>query len=298
DHRRVRALAAPAFSKRRMAALRPAIESHVNDLLSAVEQSGGEVDLFAALTSPLPAMVIAELLGVDADSATRFRAAAASLTEFDLGRADSVQFEALATIVGILSSIISAKRDTPADDLISEWVAVRDHQDRLSEAELMSLAFLVFLAGFENSVYQIANAIGALLDEDRAVVLDTVADDTLWHHRLRELVLEAAPGSFAIRRFAAEDITVGGQFIEKGSALMLSLRAAMNDPDKGDRPGLEFGRGPHYCLGAELAMMQLDIATRTVFRRFPHIEAVKPLNDLRRRRSWRTHGPVELPVRI
>lgn len=301
DHRRVRALAAPAFTRRRIGPMRTLVENHVVDLLDQLEtDESGTADLLAGLTSPLPARVIAEVLGIDGEAASRFRAAAADVMSLDPSDPSSneVRVPAMTTIVMVLLEVINNKRANPGDDVISEWIAARDAEDRLTEEELTSLAFLVFLAGFENSVYQIANAIGVLLRQDRSEVLAEIEDDVRWRRRVQQLVLEAAPGSFAIRRFNLDELIIGDQVIPAGSSLYLSLRAATADPARGDRPDLAFGRGPHYCLGADLAVMQLDITVRSVFQRYPKMELAAELDSLEQRRSWRTHGPERLPVRL
>lgn len=299
DHRRIRALAAPAFSRRRVGAVREMIQRCVDELLDAIEPNSAEpVDLMTSLTAPLPVMVITELLGVGSDDAREFRAAAAEVMSVDPSdtASDAVRVPAMTKIVMVLMKVIHEKRAHPGDDVISEWIAARDEEDKLTEEELMSLAFLVFLAGFENSVYQIANAIGVLLGEDRGELLTTLDDEPRWRERVQKLLFEAAPGSFAIRRFPLDDIVVGDVTIPAGSPLYLSLRAATADPERGDRPELFFGRGPHYCLGADLAVMQLDITTRSVFKRFPSLTSAEDLTSLPMRMSWRTHGPVRLPA--
>ncbi|MFD9668717.1 cytochrome P450 [Rhodococcus sp. NPDC059968] len=301
DHRRVRALAAPAFSRRRIGAVRQMVTARVDGLLDDLDPNEtGVVDLFPAYASPLPADIIAEILGVTDADADEFRTAAATVMAMNPGEptADDPRIPAMTTIVLVLMRVIAAKRKSPGDDVITDWITARDAEDRLTEEELISLAFLTFLAGFENSVYQIANAIGILAGLDRDQLLVEIADDQLWRARVTQLVLDAAPGSYAIRRFPVENITVGGIRIPAGSPLYLSLRAATNDPARGERPDLAFGRGPHYCLGADLAVMQLDIATRRLFQRHPGLSLVKPWETLDRRHTWRTHGPTETPVNL
>lgn len=302
DHRRVRALAAPAFSRRRMTSIRPVIEKFVNSLLDKIESTAKPtetVDLLADLTSPLPAMVITEILGIELEEADEFRSAATNMMAIDPANpaSDTLRLPAMTKIVMVLLSVIARKRENPTDDVISEWISARDEQQQLTEQELIALAFLVFIAGFENSVYQIANGFGVLLEtDDRADLLAIVNDEKAWRARADRLVLEAAPGSYAIRRFPNENIEVGDRTIERGTPLLLSLRAATNDPARGDRPDLAFGRGPHYCLGAELAVIQLEIATREAFRRWPNMKLTQPLESLATRQTWRTQGPTSLPV--
>lgn len=304
DHRRLRGLAAPAFSRRHLQEVRDLVASHVDSQLDGLAEAGNngeQVDLFSGLTSPLPARVIAEMLGIEDDAAHRFREAAADVMAVEVpskrsGKSDDPRVPAMTSIVVILYEVIAQKRASPDGGLISEWIAARDSSDKLSEEELLSLAFLVFLAGFENSVYQIANAIALLAERDRADVLSLMQDETAWRQYLPSLAFDAVPGSYATRRFATEDIDVAGVVIPRGLPIYLSLRAASTDPNRGERPHLTFGRGPHFCPGSDLAMMQLDIAVRKLFARFPALKVLGTVDELPQRPTWRTHGPTSVPT--
>ncbi|MGY2061240.1 cytochrome P450, partial [Nocardia gipuzkoensis] len=197
---------------------------------------------------------------------------------------------ALRAAVGWLTStfaeVIAAKRRTPGDDLISGWVRARDEADALSEEELVSLAFLMVLAGLENSVLLPANLIVSLLTDARGQ----------WPRQRKTLVERASPVPFAIRRFATAELSVGGATIAPGETVLLSILAADSDPARGDRPSLMFGRGPHYCLGARIADLIVDAVVTELLARHPNARlAVEPA-ELRYRVSWRSHGLSSLPV--
>lgn len=304
DHRRLRSLAAPAFSRRHIHDVRDLVAAHVDLLLDELAEAGKDgdkVDLFSGLTSPLPARVIAQILGVEDETASKFRNAASDVMSVEVpagqaGKAQDPRVPAMTQIVVILYEVIAQKRVTPDDGLISEWIAARDSSDKLSEEELLSLAFLVFLAGFENSVYQIANAIALLAPLDRPALLELLQNEHMWRERLTGLAFDAAPGSYATRRFATEDIEIGSAIIPRGLPIYLSLRAASMDPARGSRPELAFGRGPHFCPGSDLAMMQLDIVVRRLFTRFPDLEVLGTVAELPQRQTWRTHGPTSVPA--
>jgi cytochrome P450 len=292
EHRRIRTLAAPAFGRYRGEPVRRLVGGHVTDLLGEIEAAGQpEVDVFARLAAPLQARVMADVLGVLAEDADKFATAALAVTAFDPGdpRTRQGMVPATHTVVECLQRVIAARQAEPADDVISGWLAAGG----LTGDEILSLAFLVFLAS-QNSVSQNANAIGVLAEQDRDELLAEVADEGRWQKRVPGVLSESLVGSYAVRRFNLDDMTFGDVTIPAESPIFLSLRAAITDPSSDPKPMLAFGRGIHYCLAAELALAELDIMTREVFRRFPRIAPVYKFDTVKMRGTWRTHGPVQL----
>ncbi|WP_433713844.1 cytochrome P450 [Nocardia sp. CA-084685] len=256
------------------------------------EKAGGTVDLLQQLCVPVPALVIGELLGVPADRYGDLRDAATAMVTFDASSKESAVrlAEAVEWLAGTFTRVVRAKRDEPGDDLISGWVRARDDADLLSEDELVSLAFLMMLAGLENAVHLCGNIFAALLGTD-----DPLA---IWSARRADTMAAANPLPFAIRRFAVEDLMIGGRSIPKGDTVLLSLFGADSDPARAGRPTLMFGRGPHYCLGAQVSDMIVDAVVPGLFKRFPRARLAIPEPELEYRASWRSHGLVELPVRL
>jgi len=294
DHHRVRTMASPGFARCRGEASRAAVETHVRDLLDVVEASGdAEVDFYARLAAPLQARVIRDLLGVFPEDAATFEAAAVTVAAFDPGDPSTRDGMVPAThaIVDCLARLLAARRAKPGDDLVSEWFTAG-----MTDAEALSLAFLVVLAS-QNSVGQNANALGVLAARDRAEVLADVAVEERWQAGLPGLLADSLVGSYAVRRFNLDEITLGGVTVPAGSPLFVSLRAAISDPARScDRSGLAFGRGAHYCLAAELATVELDVLARAVFRRFPGLRSAQDWERVEMRATWRTHSPRQLQI--
>jgi cytochrome P450 len=270
DHTRIRRLVAGAFTARRVADMRPAIEDTADRLLDGLH---GTVDLMAAYAAPFPVITIAGLLGVPADHVEDFRGWTDSLI-------NQRSRDAVKSLYRFMVELIAAKRAEPADDLISAMIAARDGADRLSEDELLSLAFLILLAGYENSVYLIGNSILTLLREGPAGT--------------EELLRTANPNRHAIRRFPLEDIEVGDMTIPKGHTVLLDIHAANTSGPQ----HLTFGAGIHHCVGAPLARLELEVAVERLFTKFPDAALAVPAETLAPQDSFRSRRVLDLPVRL
>lgn len=300
DHTRLRKLVAKAFTPARVQDLRPVIEEHAAALLDAIANRG-HGDLIEELAAPLPLIIIGDLLGVPAGPRADFRRWTSTLIAPSPGEPSSGK-EAVSGIVRLLAGLIAAKRASPGADMLSAMIMARDEQDQLSEDELLSLAFLILWAGYENSVHLIGNSILALLTSPQLP-----AGEPLPKGAIEELIRFADPNQYAIRRFATEDISIAGVRIAAGDTVLLCLGSANRDPEqfsrpdsldltRGDERHLSFGLGMHYCIGAPLARVETEIAIRAVRRRLPGLGlAVKP-DELRWRPSFRSRGLLELPV--
>ncbi|WP_051407477.1 cytochrome P450 [Nocardia sp. CNY236] len=291
DHTRVRALAAPAFTRRSVAqldAMVTDVATHQVNTLTA----DGPVDLLADVCVPVPATVIGRLLGVPSSVFAPLRDAATAMVCFDAESPDSLR--RLVTAVGFLTDtferLVGDKRGSGIDDgLISEWVRAVDGDSSLSDEEVVSLAFLLMLAGLENTAHLLGNVFAALLSAPEQ-------PQAAWSCRRQALMEQANPAPFAIRRFAIEDVPVGDTVVPAGATVLLSLAAADTDPQRGKRPSLMFGRGPHYCLGARISEAMIDAVVNAFTARWPHARLAETVDDLAYRDSWRTHGLVSLPV--
>lgn len=260
----------------------------------ALDEAPGEaVDLLDRLCLPVPALVIGELLGVPADLHPGLRDAATSMVTFDAASPESGRrlVAAIGWLTTTFTDLVAAKRARPGDDLISEWLCAADDARTLSEDELVSLAFLMMLAGLENAVHLCGNLIATLLGSGGVTAAD-------WPARRRDLMERANPLPFAIRRFAVTELTVGGQTISRGDTVLLSIFGADSDPARAGRPSLMFGRGPHYCLGAQTADLIVDAVVPEFFARYPKARLTVPESELTYRDSWRAHGLVALPVAL
>ncbi|MEU6174777.1 cytochrome P450 [Streptantibioticus parmotrematis] len=310
DHTRVRRLVAKAFTPGRVERLREPVTRLARELLDAVAPDGG-ADLLAAYAGPLPIAVICDLLGVPPQARVDFRAWTDRLITPDPAHPEATR-DAVVSMMRFYAELIASKRERPGDDLLSDLIAVRDDaseggEDRLSEDELTSLAFLVLFAGYENTVHLIANAVLALLDDPERL-------RELREHPERlagaadEFARFDGPGPLAIRRFPVTDVEVGGVTVPAGETVLLAVGSANRDPERFAAPDrLDFGRdrgghlglghGIHYCLGAALARMETEVALRELLARFPAMELSVPRSELRWRPTIRARGLISLPVR-
>ena len=296
DHARLRRLVTAALTARRVDALRDRIQAAGNALIDALPDEG-RADLLESYAAPLPIAVICDLLGVPPEDGATLRACTqVLLAPGNFGPADLAA--TVGRIVHLLASLIAAKRDAPAEDLLSAMIAARDGDDRLTEDELLSLAFLILFAGYENSVHLITAATARLLaDPDRAAALraEPSAHTAVVQDLVEESLRYDQPLITAIRRFAREDIRVGRSTIPAGDTVLLAIAAAHHDPAAG-RGHLAFGHGPHYCLGAPLARLEARIALWTLFHRLPDLALAVPSADLTWKTDHRQHILTALPV--
>ncbi|MEU8515368.1 cytochrome P450 [Kitasatospora sp. NPDC048722] len=305
DHTRIRRLVTKAFTPGRTAALRGPIEQVAEKLLDAMAPLG-RADLLAAYAAPLPITVICDLLGVPEDDRHDFRAWTDTLITPDPERPQDAK-AAVGAMLAFFTGLIGRKRTAPGDDLLSDLIAVRDAEDRLSEDELTSLAFLILFAGYENTVHLIANAVLALLTHPEQLAA-LRAEPALVEGAFDEFARFDGPTPVSIRRFPREDVTIGGVTVPAGETVLLAIASANRDPDQFADPDrldlrrresgqLSLGHGIHYCLGAPLARLETELALGALLRRFPDLALDVPVEQLRHRPALRARGLLELPVR-
>ncbi|MFD7488018.1 cytochrome P450 family protein [Streptomyces mirabilis] len=304
DHTRIRRLVVRAFTARRIEQLRTPVRETADRLLDALGRHGS-ADLMTAYAAPLPITVICDLLGIPGEHRRDFRAWTDVLVAPDPARPGAAK-EAVAAMLGFLTQLLADKRKKPADDLLSDLIAVRDEGDRLSEDELMSLAFLILFAGYENTVQLIGNAIlGLLTHPDQLAALR--ANPERFPNAVEEFARHEGPALLAIRRFPVEDVTIGAVTVPAGETVLLSLAAANRDPARFPDPErldlgrdasghLALGRGIHYCVGAPLARLETEIAVSALLERLPDLALDTDPAELRWRPSLRARGLLALPV--
>lgn len=307
DHTRLRKLVNKAFTSGRVEALRPKIEQVTADLLDDVAAAGATepVDLLDAFAFPLPITVICDLLGVGADDRENFRAWSNTIVAGATAPAEDVAAAGEA-MAAYLVSLVQAKRERPGEDLLSAVVTARDDGERLTENELVSMAFLLLVAGHETTVNLIGNGMLALLrDERQHAVLR--ADPERIPGAVEEFLRYESPVNIATLRHTTKPVRYGDVDIPAGELVLVALAAANRDPERFADPDtadvtrqaaghLGFGHGIHYCVGAPLARMEAEIAFGALLTRFPRMRlAVRP-DELEWRMSTLMRGLCELPV--
>ncbi|MEU3714156.1 cytochrome P450 family protein [Streptomyces catenulae] len=315
DHTRVRRLVVRAFTPGRIEALRAPVRRVADGLLDAVAPAG-RADLLADYAGHLPIVVICDLLGVPRGDRRDFRAWTDRLITPDPARPELMK-QAVGELFTYFTDLIATKRAHPGDDLLSELIAVRDTpdaaapdatpgDDRLSEDELTSLAFLILFAGYENTVHLIGNAVLALLDHPEQLQALRRNPAEL-PSAVEEFMRFDPPAPLAIRRFPREDLEIGGVRIPAGDCVLLSVASANRDEARfpaadrldlarGLSGHLALGHGIHYCLGAPLARMETAVALGALLERFPGLRLDVPRESLTHRRTLRARGLKSLPV--
>lgn len=279
-HTRLRSLVLRAFTSRRIAALGPEITQLSHNLIDAFPQ--GDFDLLRHFGQRLPVIIIARLLGVPEDrSDDLLRWSNAMVGMYMAGRTRETEDRAIAAteeFVAFLHGYIDARRDDPRDDLITQLIAAEMEGDRLTPDELITTCILLLNAGHEATVHTIGNGVKTLLETNTPVTAlsPTAVEGTV------EEILRFDPALHLFTRWAYEQVEVMGHTFRRGDQIALLLAAANRDPGQWDKPGLfnpsrptkpnlTFGAGLHFCVGAPLARLELQIALPILFDRCPSL---------------------------
>ncbi|WP_371401534.1 cytochrome P450 [Kribbella sp. NBC_00662] len=295
DHGRMRSLISQVFTPRRVAALQPAIETAVDDLLDGLP---AEVDFMDRFAFQLPVTVICELLGVPASERDRFRPLASDLTAaLELTDASDESADAAARELG--EYFVRLIRDPAPGSLVSALVAARDAGDgRLSDEELLANLILLLVAGFETTTDLLGNGLAILLGRPQ------LASDP--EAFVEEVLRYDSPVQVTTRVARTDGLSVGGISMPAGSDLILLLGAANRDPARfpepdrfdparADNKPLSFGAGAHICLGNSLARLEAKVAFARLVDRFP---AITPAGPAARRDRLVLRGYRTQPVRL
>lgn len=277
-HTRLRTLVNRAFVTRQVERLRPRIAALANQLIDGFEGQG-RVDLIGRFATPIPVILIAELLGVPVEMAPQLLDWSHRMVAmYQFSRSRGIEDQAVAAaedFSAFLRGYVERRRAEPRDDLISHLIAVEAEGDRLSEEELISTCILLLNAGHEATVHAIGNGVKSILQAglDREAVL-------AGGEGLVEEMLRFDPPLHMFKRYALEDVTLGPATFRKGDEIGLLLGAANHDPARFEEPGrflttrqrpphVSFGGGIHFCVGAPLARLELEVAVPILFERLP-----------------------------
>lgn len=310
DHRRLRSLVQKSFTTRIVDEMRPRIERIASDLLDAIERRGrNSADLIAEYAAPIPVTVIAELLGVANEDRPKFHRWSNDIVAADTSlwhklRAIPIAF----AFVRFLRRLIRERRHALQDDLLSRLIEVQDEGDHLSGDELLSMCFLLLIAGHETTVNLIGNGLLALLEHPEQMQR-LREQPALIPSAIEEMLRFSSPVQLATEQYATAAVTIGDMTIPRGALVYVVLASANRDdkvfpsstefePDRQPNRHLAFGHGVHYCLGAPLARVEGEIAIRLILQRFTQIRLARPASQITWRRGVVLRGVVSLPVTV
>ncbi|GLZ46132.1 cytochrome P450 [Actinomycetospora sp. NBRC 106375] len=305
DHARLRRLAQPTFAPKRLAQYRETARTVTARLLDDAA-ARGTFDLTADLAAPLPISVIAELLAIPDVDTPRFarwgRALGAALDGVRSVRHAHALSRATADLRALFADLVERRRAEPGEDVISQLVHALD-AGTLTLDELVSLAQLLLVAGFETTTNLVGNAVRAL--HATGTWDDLVADPGLAAGAIEE-TLRFDPPVQLTARFAHEDVEIGGRALRKDSGVLVLLASAGRDPAAHPDPDrfdprreqttahLAFSGGAHYCLGAALARLEGEVALEMLADRMPRL---RPAGRIEPRVATVLRGPTRFPVR-
>ena len=284
-HTRLRGLVLRAFTNRRIRALAPEIEALCHALIDAFPE--GEVDLLPAFAQRVPVIVIARLLGVPEGMADQLLSWSNAMVGMYQARRTREMEDAAATAAAAFADFmrgyVEERRSRPADDLITHLIAAEEAGERLTTEELITTCILLLNAGHEATVHTIGNGVKALLDHGtpRGALTPDRIEGTV------EEILRFDPPLHLFTRFVYEEVEVFGHRFRRGDRVGCLLAAANRDPASWNDPArfdpfrpvqtnAAFGAGLHFCVGAPLARLELQIALPVLFSRLPRLRLAAP----------------------
>jgi cytochrome P450 len=306
-HQRWRRMVGKWFTARRMAALRPGIETMADRLIDGMLAHGQPADLITHLAFPLPVWVICDMLGVpesDRDSFAHWSDVTLSLTEYAGPEIEAAQ----AAFAAYLTELVDGKRAHPGDDLIGEFITATDAEGTpMSDAALVATAQALLIAGHETTAGMIAKMVAMLL-ADRRHWDRLLADRSLVRTAVEEVLRFDPNGGFGLPRYLHEDAEIGGEAVPAGTTLVCSMAAANRDErafegadeldlGRSPNPHIAFGAGPHSCLGQPLARTELQAVLEVLLRRLPTLDLAVGVDELRRVEGLVVGRLREVPVR-
>ncbi len=287
-HTRLRRLVNRAFVSRQVEQLRPRIEALAHQLIDGFTDKG-QVDLLAEFATPIPVTIIAELLGVPVemgDQLLDWSHKMVAMYQHNRDRAiEDAAVKATEEFAAFIETYVEKRRLEPRDDLISTLIAAEEDGEHLSMDELVTTCMLLLNAGHEATVHALGNGVKSLLEytESTGVSAPGLLKDQKSIAAVVEEFLRYDSPLHMFTRYALEDCEFGGVRLKKGDVVGLLLGAANRDPVKFEQAdrfwpertdgGLTtFGGGIHFCIGAPLARLELQVAMQVLFERLPSLQ--------------------------
>ncbi|MEN8893479.1 MAG: cytochrome P450 [Planktotalea arctica] len=285
-HKRLRGLVLRAFTSRRIKELGPEIAALCDDLLDQIPQDA-PFDLITSYATPIPVIIICRLLGVPESMADQLLSWSNDMVAMYQARRDRLIEEhaarAAAEFSDFLRGYIDEKRKAPADDLITKLIEAEEDGETLSTDELITTCILLLNAGHEATVHTIGNGVKTLLEQQtpRACLAPDHIDAAV------EEILRFDPPLHVFTRICYEEVQMGRQTFQRGDEIALMLAAANRDegvwedantfnPGRPVQTNTSFGGGIHFCVGAPLARLELQIAIPKLFKRFANLRITEP----------------------
>ncbi|GGB96693.1 cytochrome P450 [Marivita lacus] len=296
-HTRLRGLVLRAFTSRRIKALEPEITALTHEKIDAFPR-GTPFDILTAFCQPIPVVVIARLLGVPDDMAPQLlrwsNAMVAMYQASRTRRTEDAAAEAAADFSDFLRHYIDTRRADPRDDLITHLIAAEEEGEKLSTDELITTCILLLNAGHEATVHTLGNGIKTLLETGTRQIDEGTVEE----------ILRYDPPLHMFTRHAYEEITLYGHTFRRGDQVALLLASANHDPDQWPEPdrfeptravtqNTSFGGGLHFCVGAPLARLELQIALPILWDRCPTLRIAE---TPRYANTYHFHGLERLMV--
>jgi cytochrome P450 len=308
DHARLRGLVHKAFTPKIVESMRQGIESLTEKLLDNA-QPRGRMDLVRDYALPLPTAIIAQMLGVPAGERHKFHRWSSAIVSSQSSKWGAVWAIPHAfAFLRYIRKLIRLRRNHPQSDLTSALAQAEEAGDKLNGDELLSMIFLLLIAGHETTVNLIANSALALLRHpDQMERLR--CEPSLIELAVEELLRFEGPVETATERYALEDVLISGSTIPRGALVYVVLASANRDERQFENPDrlditrqnnrhLAFGQGIHYCLGAPLARLETQIAINALLRRSPHLQLALPASEIRWKKGLVLRGLESLPVNL
>jgi cytochrome P450 len=304
EHGPARRTVVGEFTVKQIAHLRPRIQQITDEHIDAMLAGERPTDLVEALSLPVPSLVICELLGVPYADHEFFQHHSSLLLRHEIS--DDERRKALRELRSYFDDLVAAKQAEEPDDLLGRQIRKQRESGEIDHEGLVSLAFLLLLAGHETTANMISLGTLALLENpDQLAAIK--ADPAKTPVAVEELLRYYTIVDFAVARIAVADMEIGGVRINAGEGVVALTHLAdhddalFSDPlrldiDRGARHHLAFGFGPHQCLGQNLARMELQIVFDTLFARIPGLKLAEPAEELPFKDDAKVYGLYKLPV--
>ncbi|MCY7763372.1 cytochrome P450 [Bacillus spizizenii] len=306
DHTRLRSLVHQAFTTRTIENLRGSIEQITEQLLDEMEKEN-KADIMKSFASPLPFIVISELMGIPKEDRAQFQIWTNAMVDTSESNRELTN-QALREFKDYIAKLIQDRRIQPKDDLISKLVHAEENGSKLSEKELYSMLFLLVVAGLETTVNLLGSGTLALLQHKEEFEKLKQYPEMI-ATAVEELLRYTSPVVLMANRWAIEDFTYKGHSIKRGDMIFIGIGSANRDPNFFENPEtlnlnrspnrhISFGFGIHFCLGAPLARLEGHIAFNALLKRFPDIELAAAPDDIHWRKNVFLRGLENLPVSL